>query len=412
MNSNLWDKVWIRLKDLYGMNPSIRIVKRFESEKILMKNSNLIEHFEFLSELADYSKQICSHISLREEVGNSFVAWLLGATDVNPLEPHYLCKNCKTVEFRSDVRNGWDLLPKKCSCGHMMYSDGHSLPCERTLVKLSKRPDFEINMSPELLPEAEKRLREYFAAEAQVARVHMTGDIDFFILLDKDESMPPTVITWREHTQHYADKPHYTFSKSWQAHAVQELCRITRSTPDSINFLSEEIIAAFENADIPEVLLSNRSILPFLQQIKPKCFSHILKAEGLRCATGAWKNNQESLWESGTLTTDALIAFREDVYDTIMEAIKSSEDVESSFALSIMERTYMGRFYSKGIPPEMERILQELNIPAWYANTLKKMKYLYPRAQSISCLQLEMMLMWFYLHEKELFYQYAKRSYM
>lgn len=410
MRNNLWDKAWIRLKDLYGAKPPMRIVERFETEKALMKDCALIEHFGFLSELADYSRQICSHISLHDEIGNLFIAWLLGATDVNPLEPHYLCKNCKTVEFRSDVWDGWDLLPKKCSCGHTMYPDGHGLPSEKTIISLSKRPTFEINMSPELLPEAETHLREYFAAEAQIARVRLMGDVDSFILLDKDEPMPSSVLTWKEQTQHYVDKPHYIFSESWREHAVQELCRVTENTPEQVDFLSEETITAFRKADIPEALLSNRSIIPFLQQIQPECFSHILKAEGLRCATGAWKDNQEPLWKSGILTTDALIAFREDVYDNIMAAMKNSEYAESGFALSIMERTYLGRFYSKGIPLETEQMLQKLEMPVWYANTLKKMKYLYPRAHSISCLRLEMILMWFYLHKKELFYKYVKKA--
>lgn len=403
MNRNLWDKAQARLKDLYGGNPPVRILERFETEKMLMKGSSLITHFGFLSELVHYSKQVCSHISLRGDTGNSFVAWLLGATDVNPLEPHYLCERCKTVEFQNNVQDGWDLPPKQCSCGHMMRSDGHGLPCEKTLVSLIKRPNFEIKMPPDLLAEAEKHLQQYFADKAQIARVRLADAGDFFYLLDQDEQLPPDTITWEEHARHYADKPYYNFSSPQLEYVVQKLCRMTHRTPESIDFMSEEVIAAFQKADIPPILVSDRSIIPFLHQIQPTCFSHILKAEGLRCATGAWEGNQEQLYKTGVLNNDDLIAFREDVYDTVMAAMKDCGYAGSGLALNIMAQAYIGKFASKGMPLETEQTLQELGVPSWFTGVLKKIKYLFPKAHCISCMHLEMIIMWFCLYEKEAF---------
>lgn len=81
MSYDLWEQAHKRLLDIYGPNPPVDMIGRFETEKMLMMGSCLIAHFGYLSTLVEYSRKIGSHISLRGEIGNSFVAWLLGITD-------------------------------------------------------------------------------------------------------------------------------------------------------------------------------------------------------------------------------------------------------------------------------------------------------------------------------------------
>jgi len=171
MSQELWDKAKNRLYEIYGANPPAGIVGRFETEKMIIRGSGLIAHFDYLAKLAAYARQVNSRISLRGEISNSLIAWIMGATDVNPIEPHYYCSHCKGVEFRPAVRDGWDLPPKRCACGHIMYGDGYRIPCERALTRLSKAPSFDINVSPELLKAAERLLREHFSEEVQIAPI-------------------------------------------------------------------------------------------------------------------------------------------------------------------------------------------------------------------------------------------------
>ena len=52
---------------------------------------------------------------------------------------------------------------------------------------------------------------------------------------------------------------------------------------------------------------------------------------------------------------------------------------------------------------ETENVLKGLEISQQFIDALKTVMYLFPRAHSISYLHTEMILMWFYLHERELF---------
>ena len=60
-------------------------------------------------------------------MGASFLAWLLGGTNVNPLPAHYYCPVCKKVEWIPDVKCGLDAPDQSCSCGAMYEKDGFGI---------------------------------------------------------------------------------------------------------------------------------------------------------------------------------------------------------------------------------------------------------------------------------------------
>ncbi|WP_331838387.1 PolC-type DNA polymerase III [Mycoplasmopsis agalactiae] len=149
----LHDLVYKNAHAKYGENLPELIQKRIDSElnPIIKYGFDVIYWISY--KLVKLSIDQGFIVGSRGSIGSSFVASLIGISEVNPLVPHYCCPKCKHFEIAnvSGITSGYDLPDKTCpQCHTKIKGDGQSIPFETFLgFNADKVPDIDLNFTGE-----------------------------------------------------------------------------------------------------------------------------------------------------------------------------------------------------------------------------------------------------------------------
>ncbi len=155
-----------RAEELYGNPLPPEIDERLKTELDSIISNNYSVMYVSAQMLINKSMEAGYMVGSRGSVGSSLAATFAGITEVNPLDPHYICPECKYIEWgdREVYDCGLDMPPKKCpKCGHELRRDGFTIPFATFLgFDGTKEPDIDLNFAGEYQATAHKYVGEIF----------------------------------------------------------------------------------------------------------------------------------------------------------------------------------------------------------------------------------------------------------
>ncbi len=221
-----------RVREKYGDPVPEEISQRLEKELSSIIDNGYSVMYVSAKMLVDKTNQDGYVVGSRGSVGSSFAACMAGITEVNPLVPHYVCPQCKHLEWgdREKYDCGIDMPLKDCpQCGTTMDREGFTIPFETFLgFAGDKEPDIDLNFAGEYQPRAHKYVDEIFGAK-NVFKAGTIGTI-------AEKSAAGFVMAWSEKTGHRVNR----FAKSWLAHRMEGIKRTTGQHPGGIIIVPDD----------------------------------------------------------------------------------------------------------------------------------------------------------------------------
>ncbi|WP_461767530.1 PolC-type DNA polymerase III [Pseudothermotoga sp.] len=144
---------------------------------------------------------------------------------------------------------------------------------------------------------------------------------------------------------------------------------------------------------IPE--FGTQFVRGMLTETRPKTFADLVRISGLSHGTDVWLNNARDWIEQGKATLSDVIACRDDIMNYLIKM-----GMNASKAFKIMENVRKG----KGLSEEDEKLMRELNVPEWYIESCKRIKYLFPKAHAAAYVSMAFRIAYFKVHYPLAFY--------
>lgn len=148
---------------------------------------------------------------------------------------------------------------------------------------------------------------------------------------------------------------------------------------------------------IPE--FGTNFVREMLKETKPSSVAEIVRISGLSHGTDVWLGNAQTLIKEGVVKLSEAICARDDIMNYL-----SARGVDKRMAFHIMEDTRKGKVAKNGFKEEQEQALQEANIPEWFVDACRKIKYMFPKGHAVAYSLLSLRIAYIKLYHMNAFY--------
>lgn len=402
----LWEKAYQNLLECYKDVLSIEILNRYLSEYAELKNSDMIVYFDLLSQLRALADNNKEHIHIKGVTGASLISFVMKASEINPLKPHYYCPHCHKVEFSKQALCGWDLPAKQCSCGEEMLRDGHNLPFETLRFPLNKNIHFDISVSHNFYQAAKEFIHTYFDSCTIITLTRSECPNLETIVIIKDEVSELSngqELPFEEYYERLRLYPSITLMITDMFDIFRLLEKETGEVLGNVDFISSEVLKAFIRNDTKGILeFKSDFVREMIDEISPKSFNALIQISGLSHGTGVWFDNARQLIKKG-LPVGKCLAYRDDVFNCVQAKLEEKNLSNTGYAYKLMNDTFRGIYARDGVSGEVKQQLMDIGMDDWFLESIGKIKYAFPKAHGVLYVKYALILMWYKINFPSVF---------
>lgn len=411
-----------KMKVLFGDNPAYEVRKRLERELKAIKENGYAGIYMMWRQLIRKSLDKGYPTGISGAVGSSFVAYLCGITEINPLSkeqggyqiPVEVFMGLKldrepviSIDLGTNIKDViQEYISELPGVGEICHCGAISTMAEKTAERKVEQYYYKNNLT---IPDK----NEMDAFIENLIRVKNGNDIhpDGIIVCPKDEEL----VSFTPLTHPYPGKNvttefdyrvidgnlltlHIFGHKQYDVlHVLQKK---TGVRTEDILLDDAKVLKFFcdvgyeEIRDFPK--FGNDHSSAIIKLAKPETFDDLVKISALSQGIDVWHGNQNELFESGQIVLSDCISSRDDIFLYLTNKALPKND-----AYNIMESVRKGM----GLTDAQKQIMMEAVVPEWYIQACEKIRYLVPKSHAISYTMMMVRLAYYWLYYPEEYYE-------